>query len=81
MNDSAVMFPLLPGVFAIVVFIEIGHLLGKRYAAEQTVAVFGTTETAIFALLGLLVALTCSGAASRFDARRALTVDEANAIG
>jgi hypothetical protein len=85
MSDSAVIFLLLPGVFfAIILFIEVGHRLGKRYAAEQTeqtVAVFGTTETAIFALLGLLFAFTFSGAASRFDARRTLTVDEANAIG
>ena len=85
MSDSAIIFLLLPGVFfAIVLFVEIGHRLAMRLAAkqtEQTIAVFGTTQTAIFALLGLLVAFTFSGAASRFDARRTLTVDEANAIG
>src|SRR5215510_4984847 len=36
---------------------------------------------AVFALLGLLIAFTFSGAASRFDARRQLVVEEANAIG
>ena len=85
MSDSAVIFLLLPGFFfAILLFIEIGHRLGLRYAAEKTertAAVFSTTQTAIFALLGLLVAFTFSGAASRFDARRTLTVEEANAIG
>jgi hypothetical protein len=38
-------------------------------------------EGAIFALLGLLIAFTFSGAASRFDDRRKLIVEEANAIG
>jgi hypothetical protein len=38
-------------------------------------------ETAVFALLGLLIAFTFSGALSRFDVRRAQAVDEANAIG
>lgn len=38
-------------------------------------------EGAVFGLLGLLIAFTFSGAASRFDARRQLIVDEANAIG
>jgi hypothetical protein len=38
-------------------------------------------EGATFALVGLLFAFTFASAASRFDARRALIVDEANAIG
>jgi hypothetical protein len=35
----------------------------------------------IFALLGLLLAFTFSGAASRFDARRGLIIEETKAIG
>jgi len=35
----------------------------------------------VFALMGLLIAFTFSGAATRFDARRQLVVEEANAIG
>ena len=35
----------------------------------------------MFGLLGLLIAFTFSGAAARFDARRHLVVEEANAIG
>ena len=35
----------------------------------------------MFALLGLLIAFTFSGALSRFDVRRVQAVDEANAIG
>jgi hypothetical protein len=38
-------------------------------------------ESAIFALLGLLIAFTFTGAASRLDVRRDLARDEANAIG
>jgi hypothetical protein len=38
-------------------------------------------EAAVFGLLGLLLAFTFSGAATRFDERRHLIVEEANAIG
>src|SRR5205807_6911104 len=38
-------------------------------------------EAAVFGLMGLLVAFTFSGAASRFDARRQLIVEESNTIG
>jgi len=41
----------------------------------------GAIEGAIFALFGLLIAFTFSGAASRFDTRRELIAEEANAIG
>jgi len=85
MSDSAGIFLLLPGVFfGILLFIEVGHWLGTRIGGEQTApppVVFGTIETAIYALLGLMVAFTFSGAASRIDTRRTLTADEANAIG
>ena len=85
MSDSAGIFLLLPGVFlGILLFIEVGHWLGTRFGREQTApppVVFGTIETAIYALLGLMVAFTFSGAASRIDTRRTLTADEANAIG
>jgi hypothetical protein len=37
-------------------------------------------EGSIFALMGLLIAFTFSGARERFDVRRALVIDEANAI-
>ena len=41
----------------------------------------GTAEGAVFGLLGLLLAFTFSGAAGRFEDRRDLVTDEANAIG
>lgn len=45
--------------------------------AEVSNAIIG----AVFAILGLLIAFTFSGAYSRFDFRRQLIVQEANAIG
>jgi hypothetical protein len=41
----------------------------------------GALEGAVFALLGLLIAFTFSGAASRFEGRRTMIQAEANAIG
>lgn len=41
----------------------------------------GVVDGAVFGLMGLLLAFTFSGAATRFDTRRVLVVDEANAIG
>ena len=41
----------------------------------------GSVEGAVYGLLGLLIAFSFSGAASRFEARRDLIVQEANAIG
>jgi hypothetical protein len=45
-------------------------------------AEFGTSaiDGAVYALLGLLIAFTFSGAANRFDERRSLIVEEANNI-
>ncbi len=65
-----------------IVCAEVGHLVARRRAREQgRVDGAGLIDTAIFALLGLLVAFTFSGAAERFDKRRSLIVEEANAIG
>lgn len=63
--------------------LELGGRLGARAMVRNTHGTSGTSamEGAIFALLGLLLAFTFFGAASRFDDRRALIVEEANAIG
>jgi len=63
---------------------EIGRRIGIRRSAndpEGARAGAGTVEGAVFALLGLLIAFTFSGAASRFDTRRQLIVEETNDIG
>jgi hypothetical protein len=62
----------------------IGRAVGTRRMrqdAEGARAGVGALEGAVFGLMGLLIAFTFSGAASRFDARRELIVDETNAIG
>ena len=93
MNDAVleVVDPLYLGLtVAVVLFVAIrlalaaGGSLGRRAIAKHGAAgipPLGSLEGAVFALLGLLIAFTFSGAAERFDQRRALAVDEANAMG
>jgi hypothetical protein len=63
--------------------LEIGRRLRlRRMAQEQDDgAGMGAVEGAVFSLLGLLIAFTLYGAASRFDTRRQLIVEETKAIG
>ena len=64
--------------------LEIGRRVGQRRMetdAEGARAGLGAVDGAVFALLGLLIAFNFSGAAARFDNRRQLIVEEANAIG
>jgi hypothetical protein len=64
--------------------LEAGIRIGRRALSGPDAhrpAGLGTVETVAFGVLGLLLAFTFSGAASRFDARRALVVEEANDIG
>jgi hypothetical protein len=58
-----------------------GRQLGLRYLKEDTGNMAGltTVEGAVFALIGLLLAFTISGALQRFDDRRQLVIQEANA--
>jgi hypothetical protein len=61
-----------------------GHHYGLRRAAgEPVLGSEGTAavEAALYALLGLLVGFTFAGAQDRLTARRALIVEEANAVG
>jgi hypothetical protein len=69
------------GLFAaILIFLEIGRQIGRRQE-ESAGSAFGAMENAVFGLMGLLIAFTFSGAASRLDARRWLVAEETNAIG
>ena len=78
------------GTLAVILFVGIlGSLAVGRWIGQRTLAqhgpsaapAIGSLETAVFALLGLMIAFTFSGALSRFDTRRVQVVDEANAMG
>jgi hypothetical protein len=73
------------GLFlGMLVLLEVGRRIGSRRAAsdpEHATAGLGAVDGAVFGLMGLLVAFTFSGAATRFEARRQLIVEEANDIG
>jgi hypothetical protein len=58
-----------------------GRQLGLRYLQKDAGTMTGltTVEGAVFALMGLLLAFTISGALQRFDERRQLVIQEANA--
>lgn len=63
---------------------EAGRALASRRARVDPEGAWqgvGILDGAIFALLGLIVAFSFSGAVSRFDERRSLVVQEVNAVG
>jgi AcrR family transcriptional regulator len=64
--------------------LRIGWSLGRarlRAGGEDSMAGLGALEGSIYALMGLLIAFTFTGAAQRFESRRDLIVQEVNAIG
>ena len=73
------------GLFlGILAALALGRWIGRRMIAQAGPALppnIGSLESAVFALLGLLIAFTFSGALTRFDVRRAQAVDEVNAMG
>ena len=58
------------------ILLNFGRYLGLRYLKQQrdaaNMAGLATVEGAVFALIGLLLAFTISGALQRFDERRQL---------
>jgi hypothetical protein len=81
--------PIPPALFALLLLIgmllmlEIGRRLGVRRRPKESEGErggLGTVEGAIFALFGLMVAFTFSGAASRFNEKRMLISEELNSI-
>lgn len=67
---------------SLLVSLEVGRAIGqrKREGAVGGDGV-GLIEGSVFALLGLLLALSFNAATSRFEMRKLQVVDEANAIG
>lgn len=79
-----------PLLFSVLLFVgmlillEVGRRLGVRRRSRESEGErgsLGTVEGAVFALFGLLMAFTFSGAASRFNEKRMLIAEEANTIG
>ena len=67
-----------------IILLEVGRRVGIKHMTWDpawTRTGLAPIESGVFALLGLILAFTVSGAGSRFDARRQLVVEETNAIG
>ena len=65
------------------ILLNYGRQLGLRYRQQQgaeSMAGLPSVEGAVFALIGLLIAFTVSGALHRFDERRQLVIQEATAV-
>ena len=62
---------------------EVGFRLGRKFEPnnpEKTKSLVATIVAAMLAILGLLLGFTMSMAVTRFEARKQLVLDEANAI-
>jgi FtsH-binding integral membrane protein len=70
--SALVLFPVM------LVLLDLGHRFRLRH---ERLSESSAIEGAVFALFGLLLAFTFSGAVSRYDAHRQLVVEEANDIG
>ena len=85
MRHELTVFVFTFGLFlGMLLFLEIGRRIAIRRMKEDAGAAgegIGAVDGAVFALLGLLIAFTFSGASSRFDTRRQLIVEESNDIG
>src|SRR5215510_9945461 len=82
-NTSSLL--IIVGLFAgILLSVYLGYRFGHRERAKSSEfdrTRLAAVETAIFGLMGLMIAFTFSGAAQRYELRRQLVVEEANAIG
>ena len=78
--------PLLYSVllfFGMLILLEGGRRVGLRRRSKESEGErsnLGAIEGAVFALFGLMIAFTFSGAALRFNEKRMLVAEEANAI-
>ena len=84
MDRIVTAFPFAAAMFVgMLICVEIGRRTGKRHLAKdpQLMSTHSSVDGAVFALYGLLLAFTFSGAPARLDARRQLIAQEANAIG
>lgn len=77
-HDVKVIF-LISGIVITIVSV-ISYLVGKRYALNESNRISPIIPSSIFGLLALILSFTFSMAISRYEERRKLTVEEANAI-
>src|SRR5215468_10028588 len=85
MESGPIIVFLLLGLFAgMLLLLEIGYRAGRRrlrQGGEKAEAGLGVVEGSVFALFGLLLAFTFAAGQGRYESRRVLASDEANAIG
>jgi len=70
-------------IFSMLLFLHLGNMISiwqTNKFPEERLTTNKIIEGAIFALMGLLIAFTFAGASERFDIRRTLIIEEANAI-
>lgn len=70
-------------LIGMLLLLEVGRRHGVRRRPNESEGErggLGTVEGAVFALFGLMVAFTFSGAATRFNEKRMLTAEEVNCI-
>src|SRR5262245_30774941 len=77
--------PFPPLLYCVLLFLGMLLMLeaGRLFARKKTEGAhegLNSTEAAVFALFGLLIAFTFSGAATRFQEKRMLVAEEAAAI-
>jgi hypothetical protein len=84
-HSAAAVILFVTGLFAgMLLMLEMGRRIGVRRRLRDpdgAAAGLGALDGAVFGLMALLIAFTFSAAASRFDKRRELIVQEANDIG
>jgi hypothetical protein len=83
-NAATVILSTVSLFAGMLLMLEVGRRIGIRRRVRDPdggETGLGALDGAIFGLIGLLIAFTFSGAASRFDKRRELIVQEANNIG
>jgi len=81
--------PISPLLYSVLLFVgllimlEFGRHFGIRRRSKEAAnerSNLGAIEGAVFALFGLLMAFTFSGAASRFNEKRMLIAEEVNTV-
>ena len=78
---ALVIFPSIAG--GMLAFLEWGRRTGRRHLEVTQLAArvgVGAVEASLYALFGLLLAFTFSGAADRFQSRRVISLDEVKAV-